>query len=78
MYLVGVWVWHAVWVDDSVAVEVVVGGWEASVVAAVGPDGFACHLACAAESLVDEVPDVAALIVGVLAYHVPVFLESAA
>ena len=63
-------------IDDAIAVEVVVGCRETSIVATIGPDGLACNLALATKTLVDEVPNVATLIVGGAANQIPVFLEA--
>ena len=58
------------------AVEVVVACRIASVVAAVGPDLLAGYLALAAQTLVDEVPDVSALVGWILTHEVPILFES--
>ena len=62
--------------DESVAVEVVVACGIASVVASVGeysPAGDRTHVC---QSLIHEVPDISALILRILAYDIPIFLES--
>ena len=96
-HLEGVRVQLAVGTDDAVAVEVVVRGVVAVVVAAVGivdlvqvgillvADAVQLgqrgreHLGIglAVQGLVDEVPDVAALILRVLAHELPVLLQTA-
>ena len=96
-HLVGVRVQLAVGTDDAVAVEVVVRGVVAVVVAAVGivdlvqvgillvADAVQLgqrgveHLGIglAVQGLVDEVPDVATLILRILAHQFPVLLQSA-
>ena len=63
--------------DDTVAVEVVVGGGIAAVVATIGEDLLASDLALVAQTLIDEVPDIAALVFRMLADEVPVLLETA-
>ena len=62
--------------NDAVAVEVVVRGRIASVVAAISKDLLTCNRTLVAHSLVDEVPDVAALILRVFAHQVPILLET--
>ena len=76
--LVGMRIGHTVRIDDAVAVEVVVGGRETTEVATIRPDGLAGNLAGAAQTLVDEVPDVATLIVGQTANQIPILLEATA
>ena len=66
----------AVGADETVVVEVVVAGVEAVEVATVSVDGHAAF-AFPADALIDEVPDKAALILGILADEVPVLLEAA-
>ena len=68
---------RTVGLDNAVAVEVVVGRGIAPVVASVQPYLTARQLALAAKSLVDEVPNEAALVAGILAYDVPVLAEAA-
>ena len=62
--------------DDAIAVEVIVAGGIASVVATIGEDLLTRDGTLIAEALIDEVPDVAALILGVLADDIPVLLEA--
>ena len=63
--------------DDAVAVEVVVGGGIAAEVAAVGHDFLARHAALGAHTLIHEVPDETALVLGVLADDAPILSEAA-
>ena len=76
-HLVGMGIETAIGGDDTVAVEVVVGGGIAAVVATIGEDLFASDLALVAQTLIDEVPDIAALVFRMLADEVPVLLETA-
>ena len=76
-HLVGMRIQPAVRSYDAVAVEVVVAGRIASIVASVGEDFLSRQLALVAQSLVHKVPDVSALELGVLADELPVLLESA-
>ena len=75
-HLVGMGIEATIGGDNTIAVEVVVAGRIASVVATIGKDFLASHLALVAQALVYEVPDEAALILGILAYQVPVLLET--
>ena len=75
-HLVGVGVQSAVRSNDAVAVEVMVRGRIATVVTTVGEYLLARNLALVAQSLVYEVPDVAALIFRILADDVPILLET--
>ena len=75
--LVGLRIGLAVGAYETVAVEVVVGSRVAAVVTAVGKD-LPSLLIVVTKSLVYEVPDIPALIVGVFADKVPVFLEKSA
>ena len=70
------WIETAVGGDDAVAVEVIVGGRIASVVATIGKDLLTRQRTLVAQRLVDEVPDEATLILGMLAYELPILLES--
>ena len=72
----GMGVQTAVGGDDAVAVEVIVGGGILAVVATVGEDGATGDGALVAHTLVHKVPDVAALILRILAHQVPVLLEA--
>ena len=78
LYLVGVWVGVAVWLQHAVAVEVVVGCRIATVVSAIHPYLSAGHLALSPQSLVGKVPDESTLVVGVLADQVPIFGKASA
>ena len=76
-HLVGMGIESAIGSNEAVAVEVMIGSGIAPVVAAVGEDLLACDGALVAQTLIDEVPDIATLILGVLADDVPVLLEAA-
>ena len=76
-HLVGMGIEAAVGGDYTVAVEVVVACGVSSVVTAVGEDTSPCDAAHVCETLVNEVPDISALILRIFPYHVPIFLESA-
>ena len=67
----------AVGSNDAVAIEVIVTGGIAAVVATVGKDFATRNGALVAQALIDEVPDVAALILRILADELPVLLEAA-
>ena len=75
-HLVHVRVGDAVRADEAVVAEVLVGGVVAVEVAAVGIDGHPV-LVLPPQGLVHEVPDEAALVLGVLPHEVPVLLETA-
>ena len=75
-HLVGMRIETAVGGDDAVAVEVIVRGGILAVVATIGEDGATRDGALVAHTLVHEVPDVATLILRILAYQVPVLLEA--
>ena len=77
LHLIGVWIQAAVGGNDTVAVEVVVAGGIAAVVAAIGKDFLTRDGALVTHALVYEVPDVAALILRILAHQVPILLEAA-
>ena len=62
--------------DDAVAVEVVVRGRIAAVVTTISKNFLTRNTTLVAKSLVHEVPDVAALILRILAYQIPILLES--
>ena len=66
-----------VWVDDTITVEVVVAGRETTIVATIGPNLLACHLALATKTLVDVVPNISSLVLRELTNEVPIFLETA-
>ena len=53
--------------DDSIAVEVVIAGRIAAVVATLGKDFLAGDRTLVAQTLVNEVPDVTALVLRILA-----------
>ena len=75
-HLVHVRVGNTVRADEAVVAEILVGGIVAVEVAAVGIDGHAV-LVLPPQGLVYEVPDEAALVLGVLPDEVPVLLETA-
>ena len=75
-HLVGMGIEATIGGDDTIAIEVVVTGGIASVVATIGEYLLACDGTLIAEALIDEVPDVATLILGVLADDIPVLLEA--
>ena len=62
--------------DNTVTVEVVVAGRILTIVAAVGKDSATRNRALVAHTLVNKVPDVAALILRLLTNQIPVLLES--
>ena len=70
-------VWLTVWVDNTIAVEVVVAGRETTIVTSIGPNLLACHLALATKTLVDVVPNISSLVLRVLTNEVPILLEAA-
>ena len=66
---------YTVGTDESIAIEIVVGGIVVVVVTAIGIDGASlCILSV--EGLVDEVPDETALELGVFAHQVPILLKA--
>ena len=75
-HLVHMGVGHTVGTDESVAIEVVVGGIVVVVVAAIGVDGAPLSV-LSVQCLVDKVPDESALELGIAAHEVPILLESA-
>ena len=62
--------------DDTVAVEVMVAGRIAAVVATIGKDFLTRGRILVAQALVYEVPDITTLIFGVFADEIPVLLEA--
>ena len=76
LHLVGMGIETAVGGDDTITVEVVVGGGIAAVVATESEDLLASDLALVAQTLIDEVPDIATLVFRIGADDVPVLLES--
>ena len=74
-HLVGVRIGLAVRAYQAVAVEVVVRSGIASKVAAVGID-FLALLVLAADGLIHEVPDEAALVFGIFAHQLPILGEA--
>ena len=76
-YLVGMGIQSAVRSDDTIAVEVIIRGRILAIVAAIGKDGATRDGTLVAHTLVHEVPNVAALVLGILADDVPVLLETA-
>ena len=77
LHLVGMGIEPAVRGDDAVAVEVVVAGSIAAVVATISEDLLTRNGTLVAQTLIDEIPDIAALILRVLAHEIPVLLEAA-
>ena len=75
-YLVGVRVQTAVGRDDAVAVEVVVMGGIAAIIATIGEDFAPRDGAHIAQCLVDEVPDKTTLVFGIASDELPVLLET--
>ena len=65
-----------VWSNDTVAVEVMVCGRITSVVTSESKDLFTRNTALVAQALIHEVPDIAALILGVLSDDVPILLKT--
>ncbi len=76
LHLIGVGIRHSVGRDETVVAEILVGRVGALEVAAVGIYGLPFG-SRPAYRLVNEVPDEAALIFGIFAYNVPIFLKSA-
>ena len=75
-HLMGMGIQSAVGGDDTVAVEVMVAGRIAAVVATIGKDFLTRGRILVAQALVYEVPDITTLVLGVLADDVPVLLET--
>ena len=75
-HLVSMWIETTIGGNDTIAVEVVVAGGIASVVATIGEDLLTRDGTLVAKALINEVPDVATLILGVLADDIPVLLEA--
>ena len=75
-HLVSMGIGYAVRADESVVAEIVVGGIETVEIPAIDIYGVTI-LIFPAQRLVNEVPDISALQFGILADHVPVFLETA-
>ena len=76
LHLIGMWIQSAVRSYDAVAVEVVVRGGIASVVAAIGEYFLAGDRTLVAQALVHEVPNEAALVFGIFTHKVPVLFET--
>ena len=74
-HFVGMRIRFAVGIDDTVAVEIMVAGGITAEVASVSIYRLALFV-LHAQPLVHEVPDETALVLRILAYHVPIFLES--
>ena len=75
-HLIGMGIQPAVWGDDTVAVEVIVAGGILAVVATVCEYLATRDGALVAHTLIHEVPDIAALILRILAHQIPIFLEA--
>ena len=67
LHLVGVWVQPTVRSNDTIAIEVVVGGGITAIVAAISEDFLTRHRTLVTQALIDKVPDVTALILRIFA-----------
>ena len=76
LYLISMGIQSAVRSDDAVAVEVIVAGGIAAVVATIGKDFLACDRTLIAQTLIYEVPDKATLILRIFADDIPILLEA--
>ena len=74
--LIGMRIQTAVRGKDTIAVEVVIAGRIASVVATIGKDFLTGDRTLVAQTLVNEVPDVTTLVLRILADQIPVLLET--
>ena len=70
------WIRLTVRINHTITVEVVIAGRIASIVTSVSPYLLTCNLALAAQSLIDEVPDISTLIGRILTHKVPILLKS--
>ena len=75
-HLIGMRIQATVGSNDTVAVEVIVGSRIAAVVTTIGEDFLTCNLALVAQTLIHEVPDIAALILRILTDDIPILLET--
>ena len=76
LHLIGVRIQATIRSDNTVAIEIIIACRITTIVATIGIYVLTCYRTLIAQTLVNEVPNVATLIFRILAYKIPILLEA--